>query len=394
MADVTTTLTTCWKITREDATVQGYTDHNKGLTVSAQLYKASVGYVPSAIRATADLAVDNMEVMGILSDADIKEADLLAGLYDFAKVEVFTVDWDNVAGGIVQRLITGRLGGVTVEDGQYKAELFGLSQQMQKGIGEVYAAACQADLGDSRCGIELLPADWVADTDYALGDEVSASSYDARRYVATVPGTSNDTEGEPTWDTTTGNTTTEVESTVWAATTVYALGKAVRPTVDNGYAYECTTPGTSGGSQPTWPTNVGATEADGTVVWTCRAYVEWTCADARTKNFTVTGVTDTRIFTDSARTEANAEFDGGLVTWLTGNNAGYTMDCKKYTLTSPTTTIELHEPMPFTIQVGDTGTITQGCDKSATTCKNTFSNLVNFRGFPHVPGQQKLLQGP
>lgn len=55
----------------------------------------------------------------------------------------------------------------------------------------------------------------------------------------------------------------------WAASTAYSLGDLVIPTTPNGYKYKVTTAGTSDGSEPTWPTTLGATVADGTVVWTC-----------------------------------------------------------------------------------------------------------------------------
>lgn len=54
----------------------------------------------------------------------------------------------------------------------------------------------------------------------------------------------------------------------WTATTAYSLGAYVRPTVANNHVYKCTTAGTSGGSQPTWPTTAGGTVTDGTAVWT------------------------------------------------------------------------------------------------------------------------------
>jgi len=57
----------------------------------------------------------------------------------------------------------------------------------------------------------------------------------------------------------------------WQASTAYSLGDVVRPTTRNGYVYECTTAGTSDAAEPTWPTTVGNTVTDGTVVWTCRA---------------------------------------------------------------------------------------------------------------------------
>lgn len=55
----------------------------------------------------------------------------------------------------------------------------------------------------------------------------------------------------------------------WVASTGYSLGQSVEPTVENGYRYTATTAGTSGSTQPTWPTSgIGSTVVDGSVVWT------------------------------------------------------------------------------------------------------------------------------
>jgi hypothetical protein len=45
--------------------------------------------------------------------------------------------------------------------------------------------------------------------------------------------------------------------------------KWVWPFTFNGCIYEATTDGTTGGSEPTWPTDVGNTVVDGTVTWKC-----------------------------------------------------------------------------------------------------------------------------
>lgn len=53
-----------------------------------------------------------------------------------------------------------------------------------------------------------------------------------------------------------------------ANSTAYALGASIIPATPNGYRYECTTAGTSGGSIPTYGTTLGGTTTDGTVTWT------------------------------------------------------------------------------------------------------------------------------
>jgi len=63
-----------------------------------------------------------------------------------------------------------------------------------------------------------------------------------------------------------------LKGTAWQGTHAYSLGDIVVPTagLENGFRYECTTAGTSGASEPTWPTTEGGTVADSTVTWTCR----------------------------------------------------------------------------------------------------------------------------
>lgn len=62
----------------------------------------------------------------------------------------------------------------------------------------------------------------------------------------------------------------------WKASTAVTLGAERVPTTRNGYVYSVTTAGTTGTSEPTWPTTLDATVNDGTAVWTCAAYAAWT----------------------------------------------------------------------------------------------------------------------
>ncbi len=81
----------------------------------------------------------------------------------------------------------------------------------------------------------------------------------------------------------------------------------------------------------------------------------------------------------------------GLVTFTSGANSGRAQDVKRHALAGTDATIELWQPMALTIAPGDTFTITAGCDKQFATCQAKFANAVNFRGFPHMPGNDYIL---
>jgi len=58
--------------------------------------------------------------------------------------------------------------------------------------------------------------------------------------------------------------------TAWASATSYAVGAIVRASTvqDFGLVFRCTTAGTSGATQPAWPTLIDGTVVDGSVTWT------------------------------------------------------------------------------------------------------------------------------
>ena len=53
--------------------------------------------------------------------------------------------------------------------------------------------------------------------------------------------------------------------------------------------------------------------------------------------------------------------------------------------------INLWAPSVLTPGLSDTITLIAGCDKSFETCREKFANHLNFRGFPHMPGNDLML---
>ncbi len=80
-------------------------------------------------------------------------------------------------------------------------------------------------------------------------------------------------------------------------------------------------------------------------------------------------------------------FERGYVRWLTGANAGVTSLIKLDFATVGAREIELWEEVRGLIEIGDTAELVVGCDKRNKTCAEKFDNLLNFRGFPHIPGE-------
>ncbi len=79
-------------------------------------------------------------------------------------------------------------------------------------------------------------------------------------------------------------------------------------------------------------------------------------------------------------------FTHGVLNWTSGPRAGRTeriVDHRRQGDAAILYLVPISGALP---QPGDTFTIVAGCDKTFATCKEKFGNHQNFRGFPHLPG--------
>jgi len=64
----------------------------------------------------------------------------------------------------------------------------------------------------------------------------------------------------------------------------------------------------------------------------------------------------------------------------------------RHSVTTSAVTVTLLEAPVRAIATADTFDIRAGCDKRFETCQAKFANTVNFRGFPHIPGQDTIIR--
>jgi len=258
-----TTLATCWRIIRTDGVELGFTDHDFSLDIDGLEYDSISGFTPTVVESKSNMSVDNMDIEGLTFPSKITEADLLGGIYDYAEVEVFMVNYEDLDQGklVIKR---GHIGEVTLNKQMFRAEVRGLTQKLSQTIGEVYSPSCRAILGDRCCKVSL---------------------------------------------------------------------------------------------------------------------------DNFTITAEVTSIASKQIFSANTLNQEAGYFAGGEVKWLSGNNLGARMEVKEFV----NSVVTLVLPMGRDIELGDKFSIIAGCDKTKECCISKFNNIINFRGFPDVPGIDQLL---
>jgi uncharacterized phage protein (TIGR02218 family) len=87
---------------------------------------------------------------------------------------------------------------------------------------------------------------------------------------------------------------------------------------------------------------------------------------------------------------ASGWFGFGSLTWESGANAGREAEIARHEAGIGAVTLTLLEAPVRGISPGDSFTIRAGCDRRLETCRAKFGNAVNFRGFPHIPGQDAI----
>ena len=267
-----TTLCRCWAVTRRDGVTHGFTDHDQTLAFEGLSFKADTGLSALALQQSTGLSVDNTEVMGALSDASIREADVEAGRYDEADIRCWLVNWADVSVRWLQ--FRGTLGEMTRAGGAFRAELRGLTEALNRPIGRVFQKPCTAVLGDPSCAFDLA-----------------------------VPGYRDDRPAEM------------VEAR-------------------QGFLWSDLQ-----GFEPGW-------------------------------------------------------FARGRLDVLSGEAARLWGIVKRDELTDAGRLVSLWEPLRAQVSPGDMVRLTAGCDKRMETCRLKFNNLLNYQGFPDIPGEDWVMAVP
>jgi uncharacterized phage protein (TIGR02218 family) len=265
-----TTVCVMWKVKTTHGVLKGFSSHVSDFTYDdgtgdgSIVYKASLGVSPTTTNQTIGSGIDTMKVIGILTDSNISDVDLILGVYDYSSLTIMLANYADLTMGHVV-MMNGKIGEIVFHSTHFECEVRSLLQLCLQYIGSIVSANCDANFCDSRC--KLNPA-----------------TYTTTHSIATV--------------------------------------------------------------------------------------------------------IDQRSFTWNQSGFSDNIFASGILTWTSGLNNGYSYDVKLNTVA--TNYMELQDDCYYTINSGDTFSIIQGCAKNLQACFN-YSNVINFRGFPFVPGVDALL---
>lgn len=267
-----TTLCHAWAVTRTDGALFGFTDHDRDLAFDGMTFRADSGLSARALQQGTGLSVDNTEALGLLSDAGLSEADIVAGRFDGAEVRCWRVNWADPDQRLLQ--FRGTIGELQRNGASFTAELRGLTEALNRPLGRIYQKPCTAVLGDTACRVDL------SGPDHSL-------------------------------------------------------------------------------------------------------------------TLTVAAIESTRVLRlAGAGTAPQGWFRRGRLTVLDGAAAGLHGTIKRDTAQSSQREVELWEPLRAPLAPGDSLRLLAGCDKRFATCRDKFANLVNFQGFPDLPGDDWRIIDP
>ena len=108
----------------------------------------------------------------------------------------------------------------------------------------------------------------------------------------------------------------------------------------------------------------------------------------RVHSVTASALSDDWLTVTTNDTQASGYYVYGVAEGTSGANS----NVQRQIVSNSSGSIVLAEPFPSVISSGDTFSLTQGCDRNWLTCKNVFSNTINFHGEPFVPGNDNALQ--
>ena len=172
-----TTLCRCFRIERSDGAVLGFTDHDRPLVFDGTDFEPADGLDASEDVSGTGFAVGGMEVLGRADLGPARPGRPRGGPLRQCRGERPPRQLVDAVGAVSAS--RRALGEVTREDGAFRAEIRGLAAALDETRGRAFRPTCDADLGDSRCGIDLDDPDFRG-TGYGDGGERPPAVHDER----------------------------------------------------------------------------------------------------------------------------------------------------------------------------------------------------------------------
>jgi hypothetical protein len=369
-----TRLAACWQITRTDGQVFAYADHDLDLTFGGVTYKAAPGFTRSAIRQSSNMTVDNAQVLGVIDDDSITEADLIAGKFDQAAIQIYIAKWDDLTVPPIE-WFAGNIGDIPKGAINFTATLAGLGDALQDMIGKVYQPTCRHDLGNLHS--------YSVIAGVLTQGAAAANGIGCAANLATLAqnGTVTAVTDPSRKFTASGLSGFGPRDVSYTATTIHFNAPNLIKDSANGFI--------SAGFQNLDQIEVsGSLYNDGTFNLKALAAGLMTIQGGQDPKGDGKLITSPSGPSTTITTEAPGYFDFGLVYWLTGANAGLVMEVKTWDGTSA---LKLLFQMPNAIAIGDTFIVTPGCSKRLPACLY-FGQILNRDAEDFVKGEDAALQ--
>ncbi|WP_298399277.1 DUF2163 domain-containing protein [Sphingobium sp.] len=176
------TLAFCWRIERRDGMTIGLTSHDRDLDIGGLIYRAAPGMTPSAVRSGIGLDGEDSDVAGALTGDAISEADLMAGRWDGAALELRLTQWEE-PGALWHLLARGEMGAVARRGAAFTAELIGAAAVLGAPVAPGTSPDCRARLGDKACRVDMAGRRRIVAVAGVEGAEVSAAGLEPGLYA-------------------------------------------------------------------------------------------------------------------------------------------------------------------------------------------------------------------
>lgn len=391
-----TTLSTCWHLKRLDNKEFFFTDNVEDIVFKGNIYNASSGFDTSNIKSSSDGAVDNLEITSFLSGVStsitdvidsefITEEDVRKGIWDTTDVEIFMVNREDLNMGTIP-LRKGTTGQIKLGRLRAETELRSTKQPLAQNVVDLYHSTCSARFSDAKCNFD----NKTSKTKWLINGSVT-SIINQHSFLDSSLNQTNSTNSSGIQNISAG-TTTYIQSNSHP----FSSGDIIRFSGISG----------SMGNLNGMTASVGFIDANtfqvainssgfmdvviesGNTIYKNTSYSNSFNATYSGSNWNTNG--GNYVGGGSITTAVASEyFQGGVVTFTSGNNKGLSAEVKNYYPQY----VFLATRLVGKVQIGDTYTILAGCDKLASTCHDRFDNIDCFRGFNLIPGNDNYLSG-